>query len=250
INVTFRGMRLKVLDGIAHKMPPVVATAREMINLPPPQNLGSAGGAQDGTDMVFVVDVSKTMDAVDLAPSRLNAAKASVSSFARRRSTDRIGIVGFGGTAQVAAPVSADLSATLKAVEGLGRDPNMAGTSVTRGMLEAYELLRVSDHPHKAIVLLTDGADNKMHLHPQTLAEIARRQGIRIHVIATGDTKPTHYVIEQDILGKMHRFEIPLSTRPDERILKALCLPTGGLYRHARNEIDLEKALREIAQFE
>ena len=140
-----------------------------------------------GRDVVFVLDVSRSMLAEDLAPSRLERAKLAIADVLDTLDGDRVGLVAFAGTAIVKSPLTLDYSFMRLALRGL------APESVSRGGTLIGDAIRVtlnevfddSERGFKDIILITDGEDHESF--PVQAAEQAGAAGVRIIAIGLGD---------------------------------------------------------------
>jgi Ca-activated chloride channel homolog len=141
---------------------------------------------RQGADVVLVVDTSDSMLAQDVQPSRLEAAKEAAQSLvARLQGGDRIGIVVFAGSAYMYSPLTIDHDAAGMFIDSIERGSAPApGTALGGAMSSALRLLEGAEHPHKSIVLFSDGEDNEGE-HIQAVEE-ARKQGVRVHVVGLG----------------------------------------------------------------
>jgi Ca-activated chloride channel family protein len=154
----------------------------------------------EGIDIVIALDLSGSMQQTDLVPNRLEAAKAVIKDFVRRRPTDRIGLVVFGREAYTYAPMTLDHGALLRMVDELHLnviDGN--GTAIGDGIAVALnrlcgeELRRLKegkgpdpDSRSKVMIVLTDGEDNASKLSPEDAARLAQSLKVKIYTILAG----------------------------------------------------------------
>lgn len=199
-----------------------------------------AGGR--GIDLVIALDASGSMNALDgqlegRRVTRLELAKAAVAEFIRGREGDRIGLVVFGEHAFTQCPLTADHRLVLQALErievGVAGDQTALGEAV--GL--AARRLRVPGAPPEAqrtLVLFTDGRHNSGQLAPETAAQIALFEGVRIHAVGIGSTGEVPFA--QKTPGEPLRFE---KVDLDEKTLQVVATLTGGIFFHARKPEDL-----------
>ena len=143
---------------------------------------------RQGVDVVLLIDTSDSMLAQDVRPSRLEAAKeAALALVARLQPGDRVGLVVFAGSAYLYSPLTIDHDAASMFISSIERGSAPApGTALQDGFDVALRLLQRAEHPHKAIVLFTDGED-----HPGVKLDgvsEARRQDVRVHAVGLGST--------------------------------------------------------------
>ncbi len=141
-----------------------------------------------GADVMFVIDVSRSMLAEDATPNRLSRAKAFVEDAVSRMGGDRIGLVDFAGVAALRAPLTLNYGALLTSVQGLEPKGSLRGGSMLGDALtKAAESFSSDAIAGRAIVVLSDGED--MGSDPVTIAKaIYESQGIRIYTVGIGDT--------------------------------------------------------------
>lgn len=193
---------------------------------------------REGT-VVLAIDVSTSMGATDLRPTRLEAAKAAARGFVEKQPASvRVGVVAFGGTGVVAERPSTDRATVLAAIARLAPQGD---TSLGGGLLGALSAIagkpitsvadtETGDVPESpigyyggtAIVLLTDGEDTGGP-DPGQVAELASAAGVRIEPIGLGT--PEGAVLEVDGFS--------IATALDEAALEELATVTGGTYRSA-----------------
>ena len=128
----------------------------------------------DGIDIVVTLDMSGSMEERDLVPNRLEAAKAVIADFVRRRPSDRIGLVIFGREAYTYAPLTLDHGTLLRMVADLRSGiVDGRGTAIGNGLGVALARLRKSEARSKVIILLTDGDNNAGNISPIQSATFA-----------------------------------------------------------------------------
>lgn len=202
---------------------------------------------REGT-VILAFDVSTSMAATDLAPTRMEAAKAAARTFVSRQpSSIRIGVVAFGESGVITQRPTTSQPEVLAAIERLSPE---GGTSVGHGILTSMTAIAgrpvlVDDTPSlsdlesadvgyygsSAVVLLSDG-ENTAEPDPLALAELASTAGVRIHPIGLGSPEGT--VLEVD------GFQV--ATALDERLLRQIAETTDGTYYAAADE----KSLAEV----
>ncbi len=138
---------------------------------------------RDPTSRVFVLDLSHSMDATDLVPSRLARARFKLTDLLTRAAGSRVGLVVFAGDAFALAPLTDDVNTLLNLVPALETAlMPVQGSRAERGIERATELLRGGGARHGDIILITDGvsADTARR------ASDARAAGYRVSVLAVG----------------------------------------------------------------
>jgi Ca-activated chloride channel homolog len=200
--------------------------------------------SNEGVDIMLVLDVSQSMAAEDFKPdNRLVVAKRTLLDFVKKRDTDRLGLVVFGGAAYTQSPLTTDkavLANFLGEVE-LG----MAGDGTAVGMAIATALNRMKNSPSKSkvMILLTDGENNRGEIDPETASQFALDMGIKIYTIGVGKEggAPIPYV--DPVYGKVYSSQM---TYLDEDTLKKIAKTTKGLYFRAFDSDGLSDIYDEI----
>lgn len=206
---------------------------------------------REGT-VILAFDVSTSMAAKDLAPTRLDAAKAAARTFvAKQPSSIRLGVVAFGDSAVISQQPTNDRKEVLAAIDRLAPQ---GGTALGRGIVSAISAIagkpisvdetgqdgtaggdELGYYGSAAVVLLSDG-ENTTDPDPLVLAELASTAGVRIFPIGLGSPQGT--VLEVD------GFQI--STRLDEATLKQIADTTDGTYYAASDTAALSKVYSSI----
>ncbi|MDK2771326.1 MAG: VWA domain-containing protein [Flavobacterium sp.] len=139
---------------------------------------------RQGIDIVFAVDISKSMLAEDVAPNRLDKAKQLVSQIINSLGTDRIGIIGYAGSAYPVLPMTTDYSIAKMHLQSMNTDMvSSQGTALSEAINMATNYFDAVD-TSKLIILISDGED-----HGEGYAEasaVAEERGVKIITIGVG----------------------------------------------------------------
>ena len=198
----------------------------------------------EGTDIVLALDISGSMEASDIQPSRFEKAKQLSSRFVENRPEDNLGLVIFSGEAISIMPLTNDLSAVRKAIENIRMGQLSNGTAIGDGLVSAINRVIAGNAKSKSIILLTDGSNNAGDVAPSTAADIAAQKGIKVYTIGVG------------IDGKMQVSDpsgfssTTMETSIDEPTLKEIASKTGGKFFRATNAKALEQVFDEIDTLE
>jgi Ca-activated chloride channel family protein len=204
-----------------------------------------------GVDVVLAIDVSTSMLAEDLRPSRLAKARSEAGRLADLLPGDRIGIVAFSGSAATLCPLTLDHAAArifIDAMEpGLLSDP---GTSLGLAMRQIASTFSGKERRYKAAVLLSDGEDHVGEVEA-AVAEAAE-EGIIVHTVGVGTAAGGPIPLRDDngtVTGyKQDREGRVVTTRLEEQGLATIAEKTGGLYLQATpGEGEIEKIAEAIA---
>jgi tetratricopeptide (TPR) repeat protein len=199
---------------------------------------------REGIDLFVALDVSLSMKAEDIRPSRLEKAKRDVSDLLRKLQGDRVGLVVFAGEAYVQFPLTADYSAAdlfLNAVD-VEAVP-VPGTMIGNAIEKALESFRKDLPTQKAIVVVSDGENTEGDI--AGAVEKARKAGVRIFAVGMGTPEgnpiPVYGANGERVDYKHDRAGNIVLSKLDESALQHIALSTGGSYRRATNagnEID------------
>lgn len=207
-----------------------------------------------GADVVFVLDSSLSMGAMDLDPDRLFVAETLVRRLVEAMPTHRVGLVQMEGTAEVLSPLTYDSSVIellLDAVEPGSLDH--PGTRLEPALATAGQLFLPGGETHRVVVLASDGEH-----HGDDLSAIVRRMaeaGIVIHTLGVGSLDGAPVPVPGPEGGRLSyklddRGETVVS-RLGEGLLESLARSTGGIYLRVNGPaIDLDPVLRRIRELE
>jgi Ca-activated chloride channel family protein len=150
---------------------------------------------QRGIDIAMVLDVSGTMQSVDITPNRLEAAKKTIQDFIQQRPSDRISLIIFGGTAYTKIPLTLDHNILRESLDEVNfKSVNEEGTAIGMAISVGLNRLKKSDAASKVMILLTDGDNNVGSINPDTAAELSKEMGVKIYTIGVGTDKTMYPV--------------------------------------------------------
>jgi Ca-activated chloride channel homolog len=234
---------------------------------------------QDRATVILVVDVSRSMEARDVKPTRLLAAEAAIRTFISRvPSRVRVGLIAFAGDPQVATPPTTDRGTVREALDTLQWFPRYGGTAIGDALAAAVELGRqvaarpaagdlaavvtaARGHGLVSILLLSDGAQTRGSLQPQDGADRAKAAGIPVYTIALGTPNgrlkfdfgrgggsPPGITPNPGGGGGFGGPGNPRSVPvpPDPETLRAIATTTGGKFFAARNAESLRAAYSSL----
>ncbi len=204
-----------------------------------------------GVDVIVAIDVSESMNAQDIAPSRLDKARHEVSTLIDKLQGDRIGLIAFAGEAFVQCPLTLDYGAAKIFLEVLG--PNLIptpGTDVAKAIQMAMKSFESTERQHKVLVLITDGEHHGEDVMPA--AEEAEREGLVIYTVGIGSAQGVPIPVEQQGGGfKKSNSGDVVVTKLDELTLEKIALQTGGkYYRASSSEAELDRIYDDISGME
>jgi Ca-activated chloride channel family protein len=143
---------------------------------------------REGIDIVFAMDVSKSMLAEDIAPSRLEKSKQIVSQIINQLGNDRIGIVAYAGSAFPVLPITTDYSVAKMFLQSLNTDiVSSQGTSLEEAIKLSGTYFDEKSKTSKLLILISDGEDHSEGA--EAAAEEANKLGMKIITIGLGTEK-------------------------------------------------------------
>jgi Ca-activated chloride channel family protein len=206
---------------------------------------------QTGIDVYILLDVSRSMQAEDIKPNRLEKAKYQISNLIQKLRGDRIGLIIFAGEAYIQFPLTTDYSAAnlfLSAVDY--NSVPQQGTAIASAINLAVQSFD-SAATDKAIILMTDGEDHEGDINQAV--EAATDRGIKIYTIGFGspdgvpipiyDNKGNQIGFKQDSQGQT------VLTKLDENILNEIASKGNGKYYRGNNYEDyLDKIYSDLSK--
>jgi len=209
---------------------------------------------QVGIDVYILLDVSLSMQAEDIKPSRLEKAKHEISKLIQKLHGDRIGLIVFSGEAFVQFPLTTDYAAAnlfLSAVD-VTTVPQ-PGTAIIPALQLAIKSFKKDEETQKAIVIITDGENHEGDV--VSISEDAASKGISIFTIglgsATGAPIPIKNSSGVQVGYKNDRHGNTVLTKLDEATLKQIADAGNGKYYLGTNsENELDKVYKDLSEFE
>ena len=198
----------------------------------------------EGTDIVLAMDISSSMLATDLKPTRFDVAKEVAQKFVNQRTDDNIGLVVFSGETLSLMPLTNDKPALINAISAIKTGMLNDGTAIGDGLSSAVNRLTSGKAKSKSIILLTDGTNNAGDVAPSTAAQIAKEKGIKIYTIGVG----TNGSIQ--ITDPYGFSTTTMETKIDESALKQIASLTNGKYFRATEAKMLRDIFEEINALE
>ena len=176
---SFRRQRIKAGLLIASILCCILALAR------PQMGTRTEIVKREGLEIMVALDVSNSMLAEDIKPSRLERAKHAIGSMVGKLQGDRIGMVVFAGAAFLQCPLTTDYGAINLFLNGVDTETvSTQGTAIGDAIHTAMKAFHQTEQEQKILILLTDGEDHEGD--PLQAARDAEAQGIRIYPIGIG----------------------------------------------------------------
>lgn len=207
-----------------------------------------------GIDIILALDISGSMQAEDLQPNRLEAAKRVCREFVSGLVNDRAGLVVFAGKAFTQCPLTIDYEIVKNFIDQVDLQTiRIDGTAIGEALLTATNRLE-SSGASKVIILATDGGNNR-GMSPIDAAKIAAFKKIKIYTIGIGKKGGAPMIYTDNFGTKRQAVNNftgqPLSwEEPDEASLKQVAAIGGGRYFRATDEHSLKDIYDIIGKLE
>lgn len=208
-----------------------------------PQTLLHTEASVEGIDLMFVLDLSQSMEEQDLDRNRLDAGQRTIREFLRKREgkRDRVGLVVFAKEAMLQCPLTLDYRSLDSIVADLeiGDVPQL-GTAIGDALGLALASLRHGDSSSKVIILLSDGDWNKAHyMDPMEARELSVEMNVRVFTVLLGREEGAEAASSSSL-------QTQYAVNP--MVLRELASETGGLYFNAKDNWALNHSFDEIRE--
>lgn len=204
-----------------------------------------------GVELMIVLDVSNSMMAQDIKPSRLEKAKMAISRMVEKLSDDKVGLVVFAGDAYVQLPITTDYSSAKLFLSGINTDiVPVQGTAIGSAIDLAARSFTPEAETSKAIIVITDGENHQDDAI--IAAKRAHEKGIVVHTIGMGleQGAPIPQKGASGQFMKDGQGNVVIS-KLDENTLQEVAKAGEGVYVRASNtDVGLNQLLDEVNQME
>ncbi len=211
-------------------------------------NLRAKGSAENisrqGVDVMIMLDVSKSMLAQDVKPSRLDKAKQLLYRLTDRLQNDRIGLILFAGRSYMQMPLTTDHSAAKLYISEAGPEAvPTQGTVFAEALTMANNSFNRNEHKYKAVVLISDGED-----HDPDALRIAKQMaddGVMVNTVGIGSAEGSQIIDPETKEPKKDDKGNIVISKLNEKELTDISDATNGIYIHLEN---LEDATITLSQ--
>ncbi|TXF79336.1 vWA domain-containing protein [Chryseobacterium sp.] len=201
---------------------------------------------QKMNNVIFVLDVSNSMNAEDIQPNRLTEAKNIIIGTMDKMKNDKVGIVVFAGDATSVMPLTTDYSTAETYIGGLETNiMKVQGTDFLKGMQVASEKFKNVAKGSRKIVLVSDGEDNEGN--EDAAIKEAKREGMTVITVGIGTDEGAP--VPEYAFGQLMGYKTDLNTgetvisKRQTEALRKIASSTEGSYIDGNN---LEQASQEI----
>ncbi|MGK0253241.1 MAG: Ca-activated chloride channel family protein [Mariniflexile sp.] len=203
---------------------------------------------REGVDIVFAVDVSKSMLAEDIAPNRLEKAKQLVTQIINNLASDRVGIIAYAGKAFPQLPITTDYASAKMFLQSMNTDMlSSQGTAINEAIKLATTYYDDEEQTNRVLIIISDGEDHSKEA--TAVAEEANEAGIRIFTIGVGEVQGGPIPEKRNgivINYKKDNQGETVITRLDEETLKNIAAEANGIYINGKNTSDVVKTIGDL----
>jgi len=198
---------------------------------------------RNGIETMICLDISNSMLAEDVAPSRLDKSKMLIENLVDNFSNDKIGLIVFAGDAFVQLPITSDYVSAKMFLQNI--TPGLIqtqGTNIGDAISLATKSFTQQDNVGRAIIVITDGENHEDGA--KEAAEMARKKGINVFILGIGNAKGAPIPMGDGSYLKDHAGNTVM-TALNEQMCRELAQAGKGQYIHVDNTSDAEKALND-----
>ena len=208
---------------------------------------------REGVDIVFALDVSKSMLAEDIAPNRLEKAKRIVSEIINTLNNDRVGVIAYAATALPILPITDDYSTAKTFLQSLNTDMlSSQGTAIIQSINLAQKFYDDEDQTNRVLCILSDGEDHEVER--QNLLELAEQSGITIITIGLGSVKGAPIPIKENNIVKSYKKDENgdvVVTKLNTQLLNSIANSSSGIYIEGLNtELVVEEISKRLKEMD
>ncbi|MAQ76486.1 MAG: BatB protein [Aquimarina sp.] len=205
---------------------------------------------REGVDVVFAIDVSKSMLAEDIAPNRLDKAKQLVTQIINNLASDRIGIIGYAGSAFPQLPITTDYGSGKMFLQAMNTDMTSSqGTAINEAIELAKKYYDDEEQTNRVLFIISDGEDHEGNV--ASIAEEAANEGIKIFTIGVGTEKGGPIPLKQNGIVQRYKKDSQgetVITKLNPTILQEIAEEANGTYIDGTNTKSVVDQVTEILQ--
>ena len=208
---------------------------------------------REGVDIVFAIDVSKSMLAEDIAPNRIFKAKRLVSEIFNKLGSDRVGIIAYASTAIPVLPITNDFSSAKMFLESLNTDMlSSQGTSIVEAIELSKGYFDDENQTNRVLCILSDGEDHEYDEN-QFISTISD-SGIIILSVGLGSTKGAPIPIKENNIVKSYKKDDKgevVITKLNDELLKKIATQSSGKYIKGDNtSLVVDEIINELKEMD
>ena len=205
---------------------------------------------REGVDIVFAIDVSKSMEAEDVAPNRLEKSKQLVTQIINNLASDRVGIIAYAGSAFPQLPITTDYASAKMFLQAMNTDMvSSQGTAIKDAIELSSTYFNEEDQTSKVLFIISDGEDHEGDIG--NVAKEAADKGIRIFTIGVGSLKGGPIPIKRNGVIQTYKKDQngeTVITKLNEETLKDIAGDADGEYIQGNVTKDVLEKVTESLQ--
>ncbi len=205
-----------------------------------------------GVDIMVALDISESMLAEDIAPSRIERAKHEIGKLFDMLKGDRAGLIVFAGESFVQCPLTLDYGAAKMFLDAVNTGwVQIQGTAIADAIRQATAAFHSKEHKYKVLILISDGEDNEGDV--EEAARAAAAEGVVIYTVGVGSEDGVPIPVSKGngtVVYKKDREGNLVMTRLDPVTLEKIAIAGHGKYFHAGTDLDLSRILAEIEKMD
>lgn len=203
---------------------------------------------REGVDIVFAIDVSKSMLAEDVAPNRLEKSKQLVTQIINNLASDRVGIIAYAGKAFPQLPITTDYASAKMFLQSMNTDMlSSQGTAIDEAIQLSRNYFDDEEQTNRVLIIISDGEDhNNLSVD---LAEAASKEGIKIYTIGVGSEKGGPIPLKRNGVLMSYKKDLgneTVITKLNEETLRLIANEAKGRYINGSQTADVVQQIRDI----
>lgn len=202
---------------------------------------------REGVDIVFAVDVSKSMLAEDIAPNRIDKSKQLVTQIINNLASDRIGIIAYAGQAYPQLPITTDYASAKMFLQNMNTDMlSSQGTAISDAIEMATTYFNDEEQTNRILVIISDGEDHSENAI--SAASLAAEKGIRIFTIGVGKTSGGPIPLKRNGIIESYKKDKngeTVITKLNETVLTEVATKANGFYLNGSNTQQVVDQVKE-----
>ena len=203
---------------------------------------------REGVDVVFAIDVSKSMLAEDIVPNRLEKAKQLTSRIIKKLVSDRVGIIAYAGKAFPQLPITTDYASARMFLQNMNTDMlSSQGTAIDEAIQLSRTYYNDEEQTNRVLIIISDGEDHNNLSND--VAEAAAEEGIKIYTIGVGTEKGGPIPIKRNgvvLKYKKDSNENMVITKLNSKTLIEISDIGNGVYLDGKNTSEVTEKITEI----
>ena len=203
---------------------------------------------RQGVDVVFAIDVSKSMLAEDIAPNRLEKAKQLTTQIINSLIGDRVGIIAYAGKAIPQLPITTDYAAAKMFLQNMNTEMlSSQGTAINEAIQLSRSYYNDEEQTNRVLVIISDGEDHNDS--SVSVAEAAAEEGIKIYTIGVGSEKGGPIPLKKNgvvMSYKKNQSGETVITKINKKTLAEIAENANGTYVDGKNTKSVTETVSDI----